>query len=355
MSETNESVKISSVPNDFWKREITRKVWWRRGAIVLFIILLFLAECNRKARVDSNDKDVVISELIDSIGDLHKRINFLENNLVEVEDELAEKNSKEPTLVITRTTTKSGRPATQAEIIIVDTMFDAQTKAIIPDRTYGKPALMVTTITKTSEEKQIINIDAVIVPKSSDYKSHMSFEIDLKDDSISREECDAYIEYLKDSLDDLKNDSIEIVMDKKSPDGNFFLGSRKMSYADILSMEVNPVIGISHTFTEYWDNPYRRKAEKSFRNGVIFGVAGAGLYGVTEWIGHPIFRDSPADNSDAQQKSNTIKGLRIGAAVLGTVSLVEFTRAWHFHRLEGKYIVSPTTVGVSVNLSSLSK
>lgn len=321
--------------------ERTNRKWWTSLSIflfVLFLIFLFFCKCERdKSAKRINELEKANQELlIENVRleceneHMKKEIDLMED-VIELQKKVINNyESKKPVLIITRETQK-GKKGTKVQIAEVDTMFSGVQEAFIPDK-----------YVKVKSEKP---------HKTKTFEKKVSENVVIEDDC--KEYINAYTKPIQDSLNQIKNDSIEVVMDKKSPDGNFFISSRKMSYGQMLSMNVNPVMGISHTLTEYWENPYRRKAEKSFRNGVILGVAGAGVYGVTEAMGHAIFYDPPADNSAAERKSATIKGLRVGAGVLGAASLVEFGRAWHFHKLEGKYIVSPTTVGVSVNLSSL--
>ncbi len=320
-------------------RENDRKKSWRFSTVVFIvttIILLIISKCEgdkmakRISEIEKANQELLVENqgLKGDVNVLVKEVECLNNEISHL----------------------------KKEIDFLEDIVNTQ-KKVIDNYENQKPALVISEETKNG--KNVVNVKAIIVTKSSNLLSEEEFECSDVEESfsegfISKEECDSYIGFLEASLNELKNESVEVEMNKKSPDGSFFLGSRKMSYADMLSMEVNPVMGLSHTFTEYCENPYRTKKEKSFRNGLIFGIAGVGVYGITE-LGHPIFRDPPADNSDAKRKSNTIKGLRIGAGVLGAASIVEFTRAWHFHRLEGKYIVGPTTLGVSVNLSSLSK
>jgi len=66
-------------------------------------------------------------------------------------------------------------------------------------------------------------------------------------------------------------------------------------------------------------------------------------------MGHPKYWDN-RDNSDAERKSNWILGLRIGSGVAAAYSGFEFGRTIYFHKMETRFIVDPTTIGLILYL-----
>jgi hypothetical protein len=292
--------------------EKTNRKWWTATSVVMFVIsliILLLCKCEGNK----------MSERISGLEKANQEL-LVENARLECEKEYMKK-----------------------EIDLMEDVIELQKRLL--EKCESKKPVAVKKTSKPSQPSKVT--EKMIETKTSDTKA--SEKIVIEEDC--QEYIEAYTKPLQDSLNQIKNDSVEVIMTKENPDNSWEILRAKKAYADMLNMPVNPVIQGSHTFIEYWENPYRRKSEKSFRNGVILGVAGAGVYGVTEAMGHAIFYDAPADNSAAERKSATIKGLRIGAGVLGAASLVEFGRAWHFHKLEGEYIVSPTSIGVSINIS----
>jgi len=224
-----------------------------------------------------------------------------------------------------------------------------------------KPILLVTKITRYLEGKQIIKVDAVMAPNSSKYKSHATFEheicnsdsLEAENESLKMElEFDNdVLEVALDLLETIGKDSVEVVMTKENPNASWEILRAQAAYQDLLDIPVNPVIQGGHVFTEYWDNPYRLKKERAFKRALGSAVGSVAFYSLTEIMGHPIYTDY-SDNTEAELKSATIKGLRIVSGVLGAYSVFEFARTWHFHKMEGKYIISPTEIGVSINLNS---
>ncbi len=339
---TSEQVEILKSEFQTQEENLERSNLWKKTlggtSVILLVALIVVILCSKcsgdKMVKENNDLKVANYELFIENFDLGKENDSLKKELSEVKYE---------------------RDSLEAENEILRERINYAENL--------KPILLVTKITRHVERKQIIEVDAVMAPKSSKYSSHVSFEHELCNyDSIKFENdtLKMKLEFGKEvldlalnSLNQIMNDSVEVVMTKENPDNSWELLRSRAAYQDMLDMPVNPVIEGSHVFTEYWDNPYRIKKEKSFRNALILTGVSGGLYGLTEAMGHPVFRDYPADNSVAQRKSNTIKGLRIGAGVVGAVAVFEFARTWHFHNMEGEYIISPTEVGVSINLSSI--
>jgi hypothetical protein len=155
-------------------------------------------------------------------------------------------------------------------------------------------------------------------------------------------------------LDGLVNDSLDVYLTKQyRSDNPISLVQKKWSIRDIVSGNLAPY-DYKHTYIEYKENPYRQKVENAFWWGVGTGAGAIALYATTEAMGHPQFFDD-RDNSAAWRKHNLILGLRIGSGILGAVSAVEFERAWHFHKLEGKFIINPTQLGLNVSLDKPKK
>ncbi|HLP86340.1 MAG TPA: hypothetical protein VK153_00455 [Candidatus Paceibacterota bacterium] len=145
------------------------------------------------------------------------------------------------------------------------------------------------------------------------------------------------------------DNSIETCVDKQyRQDSSVVLVKERFPLRSFLS-DVPPSINYSHTYIEYLPNPYREKAEKNFRWGVGFAGGAVALYGISEALGHPKFRDD-IDNSDAEKKHNQILSLRIGSGVLAAASMFEFGRTIYFHKMEGKFIVDPTKFGLVLYL-----
>jgi hypothetical protein len=150
-------------------------------------------------------------------------------------------------------------------------------------------------------------------------------------------------------LDDLAGDSLNVSLTKQyRTDTAKVLVNKKWSIRDITSGTFTSY-NYKNTYIEYLPNPYRLKAQKSFWWGVGTGLGAIALYGTTEAMGHPKFFDD-RDNSAAWRKHNLILGMRIGSGILGTISAVEFGRTIYFHHMEGKFIINPTSVGLTISL-----
>jgi len=232
-----------------------------------------------------------------------------------------------------------------------------------------KPIALVTKITKPSEKKEIVIVDAVMAPKSSKYKSHVTFEYALCDSDSLKEENNTLkmeisflgdvLKVALDSLNNVVNDSVEIALVKSTPTDTSVVARKTMAYYALLH---NPISDFEVPYPVISDRPiseytsladfYRAKSEICFVTGLASGIASAGFYAISEAMGHPIFIvDPPTDNSAAQQKSNTIKGLRWVSAGFGALSAIQIARGWHYHRLEGKFIIYPTEYGAAAGIS----
>jgi hypothetical protein len=147
----------------------------------------------------------------------------------------------------------------------------------------------------------------------------------------------------------LLNDSLDVCLDKQyRQDSVVVLMAKKIQLKSFL-LNSPPSINYTNTFIEYLPNPYREKAEKSFKRAILSGIISAGLYATSEALGNPVFIDGK-DNASAQKKSDLILGLRISSGIFGFASLFETGRTFYFHKMEGKFIISPTTIGLTLYL-----
>jgi hypothetical protein len=309
-------------------KENTRKIWWRRAVIALIIALLLLAYCDRKVRVDSNDKDVVIAELTEKLKEAENAVINLTEENKELKKENDHLESLEPHLFITRILTEEGDSATKVETKLVYNFFDVRSEAIIPDREI--PCLEET---EETEETPCV---------------------------VTEEDCqeyiDAYTKPLKDSLNQIKNDSVDIALVKTTSDTSYVVGTKRISYYSflhnpILEWEVpEPVVCDVISEYTYLAGVYREKCEKAVKRGTIAGVTGLTLYGATELAGHAMMVHG-RDNSAAERKDLIIKSTRGVAAAFGIWAATEFAFAWHFHRMEAKFIIYPTEYGAVAGLS----
>lgn len=110
----------------------------------------------------------------------------------------------------------------------------------------------------------------------------------------------------------------------------------------------NYKLSYKYNFLEYVPNKYSSKEENAFNWALICGITSAGLYAGSEALGHPEFWDGK-DNSHARNKSDLIRGLRVGSAVFGTLSLIEFGRTIYFHN-KCKLYLSPTSIKLNISL-----
>lgn len=353
------------------QREIdnTNKKWWRAGAIVLFIfllIILFFSKCSGDKMVKTiNDLQKAKQELmiknvqLEAENDCLKKevkhrkmeIGFLEDIREVQQKHLDKYENQKPAVIVTRTT-KNGNPATRVKAAMVNKSSNIPSQVTIEDKIIEVEADCEECLENYLEFFRRFIFLGVNESEWNFFKDSIVPILETLDfEEFEKGMRTAEYEWEIGPVSRIEDDSIEVVMKKDNPEQTWEILRKSVTYQDMLNMPVNPVISGYNVFIEYWENPYRRKTEKSFRNGLIFSGIGLGLYGTTEIMGHPVFRDYPADNSAAKRKSNTIMGLRIGAGVAGTLALTEFGRAWHFHRMEGKYIISPTEICLSVNLN----
>jgi hypothetical protein len=149
---------------------------------------------------------------------------------------------------------------------------------------------------------------------------------------------------------EIPNDSIGVLLTEQSPNqAPISLVNARMALRGFFSNDP-PSLHWSRSFTEYIPNIYRKKSENAFWGGVGSGIIALALYETTEQLGHPKFYDD-RDNSSAQKKHDWIVGLRIGSGVFGTLSAIEFGRSWHFHKMEGRFIIGPKKIGLNVGLN----
>ncbi|MFH1151645.1 MAG: hypothetical protein V1788_00805 [Nanoarchaeota archaeon] len=205
-------------------------------------------------------------------------------------------------------------------------------------------------------------VEAIIVPSDDSRESSLFIKDVIKPVKVlvpvecpSIPECPPCPDANKDlvnliaEMDSLLDASLKVCLTKQyRTDSSKVLIDRNIQIKAFL-MSLAPPINYTHTYIEYLPNPYRRKAENSFWRGVGFGAASAGCYIISESLGHPKYWDN-RDNSDAEKKSNAIFWWRTGSTVFGAASLFEFGRTIYFHHREGKFIISPTKIGLTINL-----
>ena len=150
-------------------------------------------------------------------------------------------------------------------------------------------------------------------------------------------------------LDSLLNNPIKICLEKVGKDSVETLYEQQIHLKDFLLKSPPSVNYLSVPRMEYLENPYRIKAEKSFKRAIISGIISAGLYGTSTLIGPAIFIDG-RDNSSAKKTHNQIRALQAGSTLVGLYSVFEFGRTIYFHHMEGKFIVGPNKIGLTINL-----
>jgi len=154
--------------------------------------------------------------------------------------------------------------------------------------------------------------------------------------------------------DPVLSNSMTVCLDKTyRQDSSRILFQGKIEPQNLL-LNSTQSVNFNHKYIEYLPNPYRLKAEKAFWTGVGTAGAAALLYGASEIVGHPKYWDDQ-DNGAAKKKHNLILGLRTGSAILGGLSVISFGRTVYFHKMEGKFIVNPTSINLQINLNESTK
>ena len=277
------------------------------GVIIIAILLLWKCCCGEKEKECQEKMSSIISLTLEN-DSLKLRINELENQL---------KNQK-AVLNITDTV-KNHSSGKFIEAIIVSSDDSRESSRFIKD------------VVKIVKVEVPVSVECPPVPECPDVNKSLV-------DSLSK---------MNKSLDD----SIDVCLDKQyRTDSARILMQKRLSLRSFTSM-TPPSLDYSHTYIEYLPNPYRRKAENSLLGGICFATASIGFYGVSEALGHPVYFDD-RDNSAAQRKHNQILALRILSGVSAAASVVEFGRTISFHHMEGKFIVNPTKIGLTINLDS---
>jgi hypothetical protein len=220
------------------------------------------------------------------------------------------------------------------------------------------------TIWNNCPEKVALNVP-VIVKKSSTLKKTAKIETkrivksivkeekpveEVKEEQVKKDSCDNFNLLFKNSIfGNADNRILEVNLTKQFRDDSpITLDYTKMPVN--LFSKTNVSLMSNHTYIEYLPNPYRCKAEESFASGIIFGGISVSTYVISEILGHPKYWDN-RDNSDAEKKSSQILALRIISGVSAVASVFEFSRTVHFHKMESKYIISPTKIGLTINLN----
>ena len=150
-------------------------------------------------------------------------------------------------------------------------------------------------------------------------------------------------------LDSLLNNPIKICLEKEGKDSVQTLYEQQIHLKEFLQKSPPAVNYLSVPYMEYQKNPYRIKTERSFKRAIISGIFSAGLYGTSTLIGPAIFIDG-RNNSGARKTHNKIRALEIGSTAFGLYSGFELCRTVYFHFMEGKFIVGPNKIGLTINL-----
>lgn len=271
---------------------------------ILIAILLLWKCCSGKTEKEHQANMISLMVPLTQENDsLKSRINQLEN--------------QKAVLVVTNTV-KNHSSGKFVEAIIVSSDDPRESSLFIED------------VIKRVPFKVLVSVECPPVPKCP--------ELPIAKDSCIEKVC----------LDSLTKDSIEVCLDKQyRTDSSRILMLKKLALKDFILD--NPSVNYPHTYTEYLPNPYRQKADKAFKNAMISGGSAVVLYGLTELAGHAKFWDD-RDNSDAQLKSNLIVGTRVVVTGLAAYSFFKFQRVIHFHKMETKLIVHPTTIGLTLRL-----
>jgi hypothetical protein len=149
------------------------------------------------------------------------------------------------------------------------------------------------------------------------------------------------------SLESLNHNSINVELNKKyGDDKEQTLFAKSLTLNELNS---NPIY-FENKYIEYLPNPYRVKAQNNFWVGIGLAGGSAILYGISESLGHPVYI-AGRDNSSSNNKHDQIQALRIGSALLGVASAIEFGRTVYFHNMETRFIINPTSVGLKININ----
>ncbi len=274
---------------------------------ILIAILLLWKCCSDKKEKEYDSTLISLSKKADSLtnenGALKIKINELENRKA---------------VLVSRDTTENHLSGRFVKAIIV------------PKEDSRNSSMFMKDIVKKVRVEVPVLVECPPVPKCPDITPLV--------DSLNK--ANAFLDY-----------SIDICMDKYyRTDSARILLHKNLPVRELFS-EKHTSIQYNHSFIEYLPNEYRKKSENAFWRGVVSGAISIGTYAWSESLGHPTFFDD-RDNSAAQTLHNQIFTLRTISTVSALYSAFQFQRAWHFHNMEGKYIVSPTGIGLSIDLYS---
>jgi hypothetical protein len=309
---------------------ITNSVW----VIIVLIILLFFHKC-------SSEKNKDISLLKDMKNSLEQANSRLQKQNDSLQDSLDFYQSWKAVLISERKTV-NGKRGTNVSISFVGKNEPGKSEMFIPDVVITKKIRIPSNNGFLPELRSIPSTKVSVKDTSKFNPLYITFELYKSNPdstwtlSSTKLELNSFNEYNLQSLE--AKSTVKI----------------KVGSSGYFPFPLPFDLDYYHQFTEYIPNPYREKAEKSFRNGLIFGAISAGLYGISEAVGNPIYTDY-GNNSVAKEKSNKILFLRIGSGVFAAASLFEFYQTIHYHNLEGKFIVSPTKVGAKIYLDKKQK
>lgn len=305
---TNEEMSPNEVSNSEKTKKNRR---WMIHVIYCMIIIIIILLCRCCSGKKEKEYEAVKISLLSEIDSLNLRINQLEN--------------RKAVLNVTENVNMNNSHGTFVKAIIVSLEDKRDSSLFIKD------------IVK------IVNVPVPFLVKCPPI--------------IPSKKCpdiDKDLVYFVADMNNSLNDSIDVCLDKQyRTDSSRILMQKKLSLRDFTSMNP-PSLAYNHIYIEYLPNKYRAKAEDSFWNGILFTAISAGSYVFSESLGHPKYWDNQ-DNSKAERKSSLILGSRLISGASAFMATVEFGRAFYFHNMESKFIVSPTKIGLTLNLSPNNK
>lgn len=318
------------------RRGVNRERFITHGAyLVIIVILLICFKCctsntEQKYNEQLQGKDELLKAKDESIGLLNKTVQGLENRKA---------------VLIVKDTTVDKKHGRYVMAIIDCTDGTRPSAAFFADIKVPYKVPVPIPCPKCPE----VNKDRValpvlpIIPGSDNNES-------IKSSKVNMEQAKPPL-----LTNDWSGDSIKVSLNKQyRQDTIKTLFEKNISLKTFLLSSPLPSIDFTHQYTEYLPNEYRAKSERTFWYGVGFAGLSGLLYGASELVGHPQYFDD-RDNSGAQDKHNLIMGLRAASGLSGAASLFNFGRSIHYHHMEGKFIVYPTSIGLNIKLNTNKK
>jgi len=301
------SMKSLTEENSLLKKRMKRERFITHGfyLVVIIIIIILFRNCSGESK--SNFEAQLQSK--------NDSINLLNINIANLENRKA--------VLVVSNADSSG---------VTGRFVEAK---IVPMNDLGKSSIFIADVIKRIEIKVPYLVECPPAPKTEPCPIVVI-------DSCKEKVC----------LDSLINDTVNVSLTKQYRDDvPISLVQKKILLKDFLSSSP-PSLDYNNVYVEYLPNIYRQKTKNAFWSGVGLGGSSIILYGISEWLGHPVFIDG-RDNSSAQRKHDLIFGLRVSSAVTAAASIIEFGRTVHFHNMEGKFIINPTKVGLVIDLDKV--